>query len=105
MTVFSLKMSHQLWHALRVADLGHLAPTLVSHGITTLTQLVANTANDGEVPIAKWQVEAILSAEHIEDPQPAAGREDLPVVYSGRRANFSLAVAAGQPNNRKRSLD
>ena len=25
MLSFPLKMSHQLWHALRVADLGHLA--------------------------------------------------------------------------------
>ena len=53
----------------------------------------------------KWQVEAILSATH-DEPQPQTlDRSDLPVAYSGRRANFSLAVAAGQPNNRKRSLE
>ena len=102
---FSLKMSHQFWNALRAADLGHLAPTLVSHGITTLAQLVASTVVDNEEVIAKWQVEAILSATHEDVQSSPSDRRDLPVAYSGRRANFSLAVAAGQPNNRKRSLE
>lgn len=98
-------MSHQFWNALRAADLGHLAPTLVSHGITTLAQLVASTVVDNEEVIAKWQVEAILSVTHEDVQSPPSDRRDLPVAYSGRRANFSLAVAAGQPNNRKRSLE
>ncbi len=98
-------MSQQLWHALRVADLGQLAPTLVSHGVVTLAQLVAATSEAHDVGIAKWQVEAILSASQDEVKEPSYGRQDLPVAYSGRRANFGMAVAAGQPNNRKRSLE
>ena len=91
-------MSQPLWNALRAADLGHLAPTLVAHGITTLAQLVASTVADNESAIAKWQVEAILAATTEESTTSVPGRNDLPVAYSGRRANFSMAVAAGQPN-------
>ena len=58
-----------------------------------------------DLGIAKWQVEAILSASQDEVKEPNYGRQDLPVAYSGRRANFGMAVAAGQPNNRKRSLE
>ncbi len=98
-------MSQQLWEALRIADLGHLAPSLVAHGIVTLPQLVVAASNSQDIGVEQWQVEAILSANHTQEQTPPLGRADLPVAYSGRRANFSLAVAAGQPNSRKRSLD
>ena len=102
---FWLKMSHQFWEALRAADLGHLAPTFVAHGVTSVAQLVAATSTSQDLGVAKWQVEAILASTLKYETAPEPGRTDLPVVYSGRRANFGLAVAAGQPNSRKRSLD
>ena len=98
-------MSQHLWEALRVADLGHLAPCLVAHGIVTLPQLVVAASNSRDIGVEQWQIEAILSATHPQEQSAPLGRHDLPVAYSGRRANFSLAVAAGQPNSRKRSLD
>lgn len=98
-------MSHQFWEALRAADLGHLAPTFVAHGVTSVAQLVAATSTSQDLGVAKWQVEAILASTIRDETAPEPGRTDLPVAYSGRRANFGLAVAAGQPNSRKRSLD
>ena len=98
-------MSHQFWEALRAADLGHLAPTFVAHGVTSVAQLVAATSTSQDLGVAKWQVEAILASTVKDETAPEPGRTDLPVAYSGRRANFGLAVAAGQPNSRKRSLD
>ena len=87
------------------ADLGHLAPTFVAHGVTSVAQLVAATSTSQDLGVAKWQVEAILASTVKDETAPEPGRTDLPVAYSGRRANFGLAVAAGQPNSRKRSLD
>ena len=77
----------------------------VAHGVTSVAQLVAATSTSQDLGVAKWQVEAILASTVKDETAPEPGRTDLPVAYSGRRANFGLAVAAGQPNSRKRSLD
>ena len=47
--------------------------------IVTLAQLVAATSEAHELGIAKWQVEAILSASQDEVKEPSYGRQDLPV--------------------------
>ena len=68
-----------------MADLDHLAPSLVAHGIVTLR--AASRSQD--IGVEQWQVEAILSAAHPQEQASPLGRSDLPVAYSGKRANFS----------------
>ena len=99
------EMADTLWDVLRHTGLTHLAPTLVKHGVLNVQQVVATTDTLIADSVAQWQIESIITT-HSAPPTPpeVVGRRDFPVQYSGRRANFSLAMEAGSSNNRKRSL-
>ena len=84
---------------------GHHAPVLSSLDIRGPNDLVARA---GEVlaGVGKAELESILAALTCTAPVVVSGRRDHPtLVQHGGKASLTLALAAAQPNQRKRSLE
>lgn len=95
-----------LWQHLRDHGLQRLAVVLVQHGVRSVddihrmsTQLLSQGISDSEMA-------QLLASTRMERETVERGRGDLPTLQPfGRRASFTLALQAAQPNNRKRALD
>jgi len=95
-----------LWGALRAARSQHLAVDLIRHGVRSIDDLVRDAATLIEQGMHERDIQEVLQKCTMVVDQPAAGRSDLPRVHEpARRASFTLALRAAQPNNRKRSLE
>eukprot|EP00438_Fugacium_kawagutii_P028952 Skav210513 [mRNA] locus=scaffold3045:15362:17098:+ [translate_table: standard] len=95
----------ELWQALRDAGLETLAPQLLQHGVRCRADLQLRADDLLAAGIRKWQLELLLAGPQLAVTPSRPARRDLPQPYSGRRASLQAALAAGRPNERKRSLD
>ena len=95
-----------LWAALLQTGNGHHAPVLLSLDIRGPNDLVARADAVLARGVSKSELEAILAALTPPAPVAVAGRRDHPILvqHSGK-ASLTLALAAAQPNQRKRALE
>lgn len=95
-----------LWRALRAARLQHLAVPLVRLGIRSVDDVVRDPGRVLEAGVHETDVQSLLQASLPSEQPVSRGRHDLPTLAApARRASFTLALQAAQPNNRKRSLE
>lgn len=95
-----------LWQHLRDHGLQRLAVVLIQHEVRSVddihrlsTHLLSNGISDSEMA-------QLLASTRQERDTAIRERADLPMIQPfGRRASFTLALNAAQPNNRKRALD
>eukprot|EP00438_Fugacium_kawagutii_P028771 Skav212377 [mRNA] locus=scaffold1983:152662:154377:+ [translate_table: standard] len=95
----------EVWQALREAQLEALAPELLRHGVRCMSDLHLKAAALLDSGIKQWQLEKLLAGPQRVETVATPARADLPVPFSGRRASLAAALAAGKPNERKRSLE
>ena len=94
-----------LWDLLRAAHVQHLAVPLIRLGIRNIDDLTRESDKILASGISESDFQSLLQARAPALPAQMAARGDLPPVGSmARRASFTLALKAAQPNNRKRSL-
>lgn len=95
-----------IWSALLQTGTSHHAPVFLSLDIRGPNDLVARTEEVLAKGIRKTELEAILAALTPPTPVAVAGRADHPtLVLHGGKASLTLALAAAQPNQRKRALE
>eukprot|EP00438_Fugacium_kawagutii_P016783 Skav217461 [mRNA] locus=scaffold1405:68992:70746:+ [translate_table: standard] len=96
-----------VWQALRAAHLETLAPVVLQVGIRSCNCFAVKASELLAAGVPQSQIEAVL--EQI-GPKPVVSKQsqraDFPALsqWAGK-ASFMLAVQAGHPNNRKRSLE
>eukprot|EP00435_Cladocopium_sp_Y103_P017358 s893_g4.t1 len=80
-----------------------VAPILIRHGTTSVSQVAVNAELLLSAGLHQWQVEAILAASsqatagsQVEGQE--AERRDLPVRQFNKRASLQAALEAAQPN-------
>ena len=96
----------QLWQHLRDHGLQDLAVPLIRHGVRSIDDISRMSAELGTYGISDSEIARLLASLQQERTPLETRRGDLPVVQEfGRRASFTLALVAAQPNNRKRALD
>ena len=95
-----------LWRALRAARSQHVAVDLIRLGIRSVDDLVRESALLIDKGIPERDIQEILQKCRPEPRRTSTARSDLPPVQDiSRRASFTLALRAAQPNNHKRSLE
>ena len=101
------KALNEVWTILRSARLSHLAVPLISNGIRCPQDVARKSDDLLAAGVTQSDLTAFISACGG-DAEPAAprGRWDPPVLRDfSARASLTLALAAAEPNNRKRSLE
>ena len=94
-----------LWELLRTARVQHLAVPLVKLGIRNVDDLTRESDRILASGVSESDMQMLLQARAPVIPAQLAARGDLPPVGNmSRRASFTLALKAAQPNNRKRAL-
>ena len=94
-----------LWDLLRTARVQHLAVPLVKLGIRNVDDLTRESERIIASGVSESDFQLLLQARAPLPPAQVAARGDLPPVGNmSRRASFTLALKAAQPNNRKRAL-
>ena len=94
-----------LWDLLRTARVQHLAVPLVKLGIRNADDLTRESERIIASGVSESDFQLLLQARAPSPPAQVAARGDLPLVGNmSRRASFTLALKAAQPNNRKRAL-
>ena len=95
-----------LWAALSKTGTGHHAPTLLKLNISGPNDLAARSAEVLAHGVRQCELEMILASLAPPTPRAVAGRRDHPTLFchSGK-ASLTLALAAAQPNQRKRALE
>lgn len=96
----------KLWQHLRDHGLQEMAVPLLRNDVRSLediTRLSTQISHDG---ISDTEMSRLLASLTQRKSEHSRGRPDLPVTQNfARRASFTMALAAAQPNNRKRALD
>ena len=96
----------QLWQHLRDHGLQDLAVPLTRHGVRSTDDISRMSAELSTHGISDSEIARLLASLQQEKTPFESRRSDLPVVQEfGKRASFTLALVAAQPNNRKRALD
>lgn len=94
-----------LWDLLRSARVQHLAVPFVRLGIRSIDDVTRESDRILESGVSERDLQFLLQSRFPDPPAQEAARGDLPVLGDmSRRASFTLALKAAQPNNRKRSL-
>ncbi len=95
-----------LWAALAKTGLGHHAPVFLELDVTGPNDLVAKSAEVLAKGVKQVELEHVLAALTPTPSVVATGRKDHPTLFSqSGKASLTLALAAAQPNQRKRALE
>ena len=95
-----------LWAALSKTGTGQHAGVFLRLNITGPNDLAARSSELISLGVKQNELEMILAALAPPTPRVVAGRRDHPtlMIHTGK-ASLTLALAAAQPNQRKRSLE
>ena len=95
-----------LWSALLQTGNSHHASVFLSLDIRGPNDLVARSSEVLSKGVQKTELESILAFLTPQTPVVVSGRQDHPtLVQHGGKASLTLALAAAQPNQRKRALE
>lgn len=95
-----------LWAALAKTGTGHHASVLLQLDVSGPNDLAAKSAELLSLGVRQHELELILGALAPPAPTVVSGRRDHPTLFqTSGRASLTLALAAAQPNQRKRALE